>query len=454
MRRFDSSRILFYLVTGATLLGVPFAFGLYSGAKQNIAYQAVYFLKTAIEDAFRITSQEVATITKLHPDHFLQPARGEGDGVTVNAAPDNGELILLSGFFEDSNELRLIHRDGSVVARWPVQFFDIFPDPVQTKKTPATNWNVDIHGALALPDGSVVFNFEYNGLVKLDRCGKIVWTLPLQSHHSVERAEKGGFWVPGRRSYPEGSESPFPPFETPFDADTIMRVSEDGELLEEILVPQLFYENGLEAVLTSTGEWMERGRVWGHEIVHLNKIAELSSVIAADFPMFKAGDLALSFRMRNLVMVVDPDTHKIKWWQEGPWLRQHDPEFKPGGTIVVFNNNTYATTWKDADHTVPVSPENASNVMEFNPATGEHRIIYGDPVMQGMLSVIRGKLELTENGGLLVTEFEGGRVFETDATGKILWEYINRYDADEVAEITEGRIYQAGYFSVPDWSCK
>jgi hypothetical protein len=70
-----------------------------------------------------------------------------------------------------------------------------------------------------------------------------------------------------------------------------------------------------------------------------------------------------------------------------------------------------------------------------------------------MLSVIRGKHELTARGGLLITEFEGGRVFETDPSGRTIWEYINRYDADEVAEITEARIYPADYFTVSDWSC-
>jgi hypothetical protein len=70
-----------------------------------------------------------------------------------------------------------------------------------------------------------------------------------------------------------------------------------------------------------------------------------------------------------------------------------------------------------------------------------------------MLTVIRGKLELTDAGGLLITEFEGGRVFETDAGGQIVWEYINRYDEDEVAEISEARLYAPEYFDVPDWTC-
>ena len=92
--------------------------------------------------------------------------------------------------------------------------------------------------------------------------------------------------------------------------------------------------------------------------------------------------------------------------------------------------------------------------MEIDPVSDEYRVIYGGVSGQEMLSIIRGKHELTVNGGLLVTESEGGRVFETDATGRIIWEYINRYDSDEVAEINEARIYPADYFRVSDWSCE
>ena len=130
---------------------------------------------------------------KIHPKNFLQPARYDGDGVTVNDVPGGREeLILLSGFFEETNELRLIRRDGAIVARWPVRFSEIFRDTSYLQSPPATDWNVDTSGALALPDGSVVFNFTYAGLVKLDRCGEVVWTVVRPTHHSVERAEAGG----------------------------------------------------------------------------------------------------------------------------------------------------------------------------------------------------------------------------------------------------------------------
>jgi len=54
---------------------------------------------------------------------------------------------------------------------------------------------------------------------------------------------------------------------------------------------------------------------------------------------------------------------------------------------------------------------------------------------------------------LLVTEFEGGRVIETNAAGEVVWEYVNRYSADEVAEINEARLYPENYFAVEEWAC-
>ena len=85
--------------------------------------------------------------------------------------------------------------------------------------------------------------------------------------------------------------------------------------------------------------------------------------------------------------------------------------------------------------------------------TGEVTTLYGEAPDQEMLTIIRGKVDLRPDGGLLVTEFEAGRAFQTDADGNLVWQYINRYDEDEVAEITEVRTYPADYFTVRDWSC-
>jgi hypothetical protein len=53
----------------------------------------------------------------------------------------------------------------------------------------------------------------------------------------------------------------------------------------------------------------------------------------------------------------------------------------------------------------------------------------------------------------MVAEFEGGRAFQIDVAGEIVWEYINRYDDRLIYEVTEALPRPATYFTVTDWSC-
>jgi hypothetical protein len=454
-KRVEPSRTLFYGVVSCGLLGLAFGIGLHAGAQQTAIYEWTMGTLAAVHAALDLSRDEASTVLRLIPKHFLQPARHEGSGVTVNdPSGRSDDLILLSGFFVDTNEVRLVRRSGEVVARWPVKYYTLFAgdSPFPSGYAPATDWNVDLHGALALPDGSVVFNFEWGGLVKLDRCGHVVWKVPRRTHHSVERAEGGGFWVPARRTV--RGPSPFPPFETPFEEDTILRISDHGRVESEVSVPRIFYDHGLEALLMVEGvyfwpEW----KPWNREILHLNKVVELPTRLGTDFPGFEPGDLALSIRDLNLVMIVDPAGGRIKWWRIGPWLRQHDPEFAPGGTIVLFNNNIHEHLYGVTNDTTPASTPQKSNILDVNPASGATRILFGGSPGEPLLSVFRGKVDLTPTGGFLITEQDGGRVIEVDADRRVVWEYVNRYSPTEVAEITEARLYPASYFTVTDWSC-
>lgn len=417
------------------LIGV-LSIGIYSGANKNALFKIYY----AICSDVKTILSELTTVTKLHPSHFLYPSRKSGQGVVLNDTEDD-DLILLTGFFDGNNEIRLIRRDGSIVNKWTVRYSDYFPTPTFLPFPPQTDWNVDIHGVEILPDGSIVFNFEYSGLVCLNKSGKLLWRLRRPTHHSVERACGGGFWVPSRKFIAEGeiSNLPFPP---PYSLDTILKVSAHGEILKEISVPHLLIKNNMEALLTSTGENNCSEMLWDNEVVHLNKIAELDPMTAQAFGDFQAGDLILSIKKYNMILVFDPKTEIIKWWKIGPWLRQHDPEFNPDGTITVFNNNCYHRTEYGTF---------LSNIIKIDPANNECRVVLGGDNGVRFYTNIRGKHELTRRGGFLVADVEAGRVFETNAAGKLIWEYINRYDADEVAQVTEARIYPADYFEVKEW---
>jgi hypothetical protein len=133
--------------------------------------------------------------------------------------------------------VRLIRLDGTVVRRWPVRFFDLFKDGATCRRRtiPTSEWNVTTHGAVALPDGSIVFNFEYLGTAKLDRCGAVQWTVPRTTNHSLERTADGRFWT--INEVYRRHESPFPLLHGAVQRAAGDAAVRDGKVLREISAP-------------------------------------------------------------------------------------------------------------------------------------------------------------------------------------------------------------------------
>jgi hypothetical protein len=434
-RRIDFVRIWFF----ASCAVLVFAYGVAVGRYRIFPFEILYF---GMESLLQLR-EEAPVLLRLRPTGHLTPSRYEGHGVTVlqgdRVAPG---LTFLTGLFDGEVQLRLIEHDGAPIRIWPLHFTEIFGDVDDTAsgELPRTDWNAQVHGALAQPDGSVVFNFDYAGTVKLDRCGEVEWILPRGSHHSIERSREGGFWIPGR-TYSEVVAG-FPRSETWYGEDLILRVSDEGEVLAEVTVPELFVANGLLHLMLLKGP----GQVFRPvDVVHLNDIEELPDSIAARFPAFEAGDLMLSFRNVHVVMIVDPRDWKVKWYQMGPWVRQHDPDFQSNGTITIFDNR--------ADDDFEGAHLGGSEIVELDPSTGTTRRLYGGRPGQDMHTRILGKHQMLPNGNILITQSQGGRILEVTETGEIVWELINRYDEEHMAVITQATRYPPSYFEVDDWTC-
>ena len=449
-------KVFFYLALCAFVTLGSFGVGLISGKNRNALYDAVDYTV----DAMRLMVMDRDNLIGL-PGHFMQPARQEGGGVTVNEVTDD-DLILVAGFFPDHPDykqdlaIRLMERDGTILAHWPASFTELFPEADIDWTQPNPDWKFDIHGLLADPDGSIIFNFEYNGTAKFGRCGDVEWTLPRRTHHSIARAEDGNFWVLDQRSFEPNSPDAFYPFALSreiqqFREDLLLKVSPKGEVLEEHSLPKVFMQSkDLEALLTVANSLDPSGaRV---ELLHTNKIDVLTPSIADAFPDFEAGDLLLSFRRLNTLMVLNPDTMTVKWFRTGPWLRQHDPEFKPDGKISVFNNNSYSVVIGRNQRTNLDAPR-TSEITEYDPKTDESVTVYGNRPGQEFLSVFRGDHQRLANGNTFVSENEAGRLFEVDPEGRMVWQYINRYDDQTELEMTDALVIPRDYFEVSDWSC-
>lgn len=432
-------KILFYLSTA----GLIFAFGLAVGAYQIFPYQQIKFVLNSVEavlaDRERLLSSD--------PVAFLSPSRYEGEGVT-RYAPERAApgLTLLSGFFDGMPGLRLIRPDGSVVKSWPAEYLTRFADSAHIRPpedAPASNWNAAVHGMALNRDGSVIFNFDGKGTIKLDACGRTLWTLPRMTHHSIDRAAEGGYWIPSRHWIDEAPT--YPLFARPHMDDTILRVSEDGQVMSEISLNRILLDNGLYALLTANGKF--RSDVQEKDVLHINDIEELRAEHADAFALFEAGDLLLSLRHLNALMVVEPGAWRVKWYRVGPWMRQHDGDFQADGQITVYNNNSDDTRAGDV--------LGGSNLMAFDPADPAQTVsvFYGAEEGQAFFTNTQGKHQRLTNGNVLIAEYYGGRAFEITPDGEIVWEYVNRYDDERVARISGAMRYPPGYVDDAAWAC-
>jgi len=417
---------------------IIFVGGMYAAHKNWAVFSATLW----ITNSAQMLVAERANILGTEPIHFLERARYPGKGVTANSpAAGADDLVLLTGFFEDDNKARLIRRDGTLVHEWRLRASELLADPALCREPPMTDWNSLTHGAILTPDGDIVVSFESCATVRMDRCGKVKWTSPALTHHSPNFLADGGVVIAGSE-HVEKTAAQLPwPFSGPYWEDQILTFTPEGAIHSRVAATEMLKKNGMAALLNSgTGFGT---RVQGE--FHLNDIEELSPERAPAFPMFAAGDLLMSFRNLNMLVVTDARAAKVKWFHVGPWIRQHDPDFEPDGTITVFDNHT--------DNSLDGSREGGSRILRIDPATDAVTRIYGGREGQQFYSAERGTHQMLPDGGAMIAEAQAGRAFQIDKARRIVWSYVNRWDADRTAWLHDAVAYPRSFFHVDDWAC-
>jgi len=401
-------------------------FDVYPSQQLRAAYQTIYNVaKSGSNDASAVDSM-----------HQLYPARYAESGVTVydplRAQP--GVTLVTSYWFKNDEwqpAIRLLDMQGKVVHEWQVNPEKIWPespfsDHVGDQMSSPNNY---VHGAWLLPDGDVVFNVEYAGLVRMNACGEVVWTVPYRTHHSVFRDDAGNFWVSGLKWRYETVDG-YVHLKPDFVDETMLQVSPEGQILREIFVLESIYQSGYGDLIAGSQKTLD--------ITHMNDVEVLSASMADRFPSFTAGDILVSLRNINTVLVVDGTTEKVKWHFRHPLIRQHDPDFEPDGRITIFDNRDDMT-----QEGMKLGP---SQLVSVNPATNQWTTVYPHTSEQAFYTQTGGKHQLLANGNRLITEAHGGRVFEIDAAGDLVWNWIIETRGDGlVPEVLEGTRYPAEF---------
>lgn len=279
------------------------------------------------------------------------------------------------------------------------------------------------HALVVLDDGSIVINLEDRLLSRIDACSQPVWVKTAAYHHSLEWSEDGMLWTwRGEKSYADHYQ--FMQKLNPWTGETIAELSLIDDFVKDSPERMRIFRVPRDFVFQHAGDG---GRF---DIFHVNDIEALGTEMAEQYPEFRAGDLLVSLRNIDLVAVLDPVGREIKWWMQGPWIRQHDPDFNADGNISVFNNNTA----RRQSNIVLVDP--ASNEVSF-PVLTEQAAFYSEEM---------GKHERLPNGNMLITVPGEGRVLEVTPSGRLVFEFNNIINERANGHVANARWLPAGFF--------
>jgi hypothetical protein len=305
---------------------------------------------------------------------------------------------------------------------------------LHTWKRPRSMKGTFGHVELADNGDLVALRGRQRQLCRLGWEGDLLWCLDARAHHDFDIDPGGDIHVLVSKPIVVTVEGR----SYPVLDDRVVRVSPDGQVLEERLsLFELVGDRIESSRWAAISEFMSRApeerksleeasATLEHDVVadspydvfHTNSIR----IIDRDLPgMYGRGDLLLSVRELDLVLVVDPRTGELKW-EFGPGMisRQHDATLLENGNVLLFDNGRASRR---------------SRVIEVDPRTQEIVWSYDGTPGQRFYSAFRGAAQRLPNGNTLITGSARGRAFEVTSAGEIVWTYYTPKTGEKTREV-------------------
>jgi hypothetical protein len=298
----------------------------------------------------------------------------------------------------------LVDMRGESVHRWEIAYRDAFPDaPADALARDGTRYLRRVH---LFDNGDLLAVFDYFGLVKLDRDSRLLWARDVPVHHDLF-AVGDRIWVLAEEIH------------------EVPRLRRGRRVREDEI--RVLDGDGRELRRVSLLRALERSR-WAHllaevpahdDLFHTNTIQILDGSLADRLPAFRRGNALVSLRNLDLLAVVDLEREEVVWATRGSWHLQHEPSLLANGRILLFDN---------------LGLRRRSRVLELDPLDG--RVAWswageGD----GFVSEGMGAAQRLPNGNTIVTDSFGGRVYEVDPGGAVVWRFDNPARTGERSEL-------------------
>ncbi|MCB0335069.1 MAG: hypothetical protein KDD62_02145, partial [Bdellovibrionales bacterium] len=140
------------------------------------------------------------------------------------------------------------------------------------------------------------------------------------------------------------------------------------------------------------------------DVFHTNSL----EVLREDIPgIARAGNILLSVRQLNSIMIVDLEEEESIWyWGQQRIQRQHHASVLKNGNLLLLDNGTFR------EH---------SRGIELNPRSEEIVWSYGSRKNQRFFCTFRGGIQRLPNGNTLITNADQDVAFELTPDKRKVW---------------------------------
>ncbi len=334
----------------------------------------------------------------LHYD----PARAQPGYTLFTIAPDlSAHLIDMNG-----NELHrwFVPKEQAIPSANSVRtLFGFLPPQVE-------GGHLFSNGDLLLVYEVKALNFPSTPVVKIDKDSHIIWRTEVQAHHAIQ--------VVGDKIYALTGITPASRKVTgsnfnPLAYGEAVSVLAEGKILSSHSI--------FEALQNTKNMRMPEMRLDPKaDALHSNSLDVLTEETARFIPGAKPGNVLVSLRNLDMLVVMDLESDTIVWALRGSWRKQHDAKLLPNGHILLFDNE--GVLMKGAKSRVLEVDPNTGNVLWSFSGTDDDPLDSSDN---------RGGAQRLPNGNTLINESNAGRILEVTPDGSVVWEYVTPIRAEE-----------------------
>ena len=315
----------------------------------------------------------------------------------------------------------LIDLEGTVLRSWSHQ--------------PCRKWS----NAELLPDGDLVVPgmdpLPEDGrrtfatgryLLRLSWTGDVVWKRMMPAHHDMDLMDGGDLLVLSNQ------DRRVPELDDALVLDhQVTRLAADGTPRDSLSLYDVTRDNDIGFELLTVAASGSRRKM---DLFHANAIEPMRRPeLAERHPLYGLGNLLITLRHQNCVLVIDPEQRRLVWsWGQGELLGPHDAQVLPDGHLLIFDNGM-TREW--------------SRVIELDPVSETIVWEYRGEGEDAFYTSGRGSSQRLANGNTLLANSNSGEAREVTPEGEVVWRFWNpRYNEEgQRAVIIRIKSYDASF---------